>query len=53
MFVDAAILVAMRCAFRSRTWLVTAYSHLWLLVAIPALVYVAAWLSNPISASVS
>ena len=49
--IDAAVLLAISSAARGKRWVVIAYSHLWLLLAIGALVYVTAWISNPIASS--
>ena len=50
MVIDAAVVFTLGFAFPKRRFL-TAYSHLWLLVALAALVYTIAWLTNPISTS--
>jgi type II secretory pathway component PulF len=48
MVIDAAVIFTLGFAFPKNRRLLTACSHLWLLVALAALVCTIAWLTNPI-----
>jgi len=48
MAADAVVVCFLVFAASGKSWLLSAYSHLWLLAASAVLVYVAAWLSHPV-----